>query len=203
MTTTRGNIKREIDLQTMVQWIAPECRVLDLGCGRGVFLEHLALTRGTYGIGIDKDRKKISGCIKRDVNAYQGTVEEGLSIFEDNSFDWVICSRMLHEIDNPYEVLTGAMRVGHHVAVGFVNFGFWATRMSILSSGQRPQNEVYPHPWHYSKPYNPLSIRDFEQFCEELNYQVTHRVYLDRTWRSHVKTRPNLNAGYAVYAITR
>lgn len=187
----------------MVQWIAPNCRVLDIGCGRGVFLELLKNTRGVYGVGVDRDPNKIAGCVKRGVNAYQGDAEAGLDIFDDNSFDWVICSRMLHEMENPYKVIGKATRVGHHVAVGFINFGFWEARWSMLTTGQRPRNEVYPERWHFSRPSNPLSIKDFESFCSEMNYTITHSVYLNASWRKPISVMPNLLAGYAVYAITR
>lgn len=199
----RGNIKREIDLQTMSQWIVEGDRVLDIGCGKGVFLEYLMQTRNIYGIGIDHNLDKIRSCVKRGVNAYQGDATQALKHFSDNSFDWIICSRMLHELNEPYNLLRDSLRVAKNVAVGFVNFGFWETRLSILTSGQRPKNEVYPNPWHTSKPANPLTIKDFENFCKEANYQVQHRVYLDSSWRTPVSFCPNLLAGYAVYAISK
>lgn len=200
---SRGNIKREIDLQTMVPWIEPGSRVLDLGCGRGVFLEHLQQTRNVYGVGVDRSPEKIASCIKRGVNAYQGSVDEALEVYPEGSFDWVICSRMLHEIDEPQNILNGALRVSKQVAVGFVNFGFWETRWSILASGQRPRNEVYPYLWHDSHTSNPLTIKDFEHFCSVHDYRILHRVFLDASWRKPIKHLSNLLAGYAIYAITR
>ena len=162
----RGNIKREIDLQTMTKWIDQKASVLDLGCGRGIFLEYLKQTRDIYGIGVDRDVDKITSCVKRGVNAYQGDITEVLSVYDDNSFDWVILSRMLHEIDRPQEILSEAARVGKQVAIGFVNYGFWETRINTLIHGQKPRNDVYPHEWHNSHPTNPLTINDFENFCK-------------------------------------
>ncbi len=197
----RGNIKREVDLQTMVQWIEPGSRVLDLGCGRGHFLEHLHNSKNVYGVGIDRDLDKITSCIQRGINAYHGDAENALSIFQDGFFDWVVCSRMLHELDHPGQVIESALRVGKNVAAGFMNFGFWRTRISVLTTGQRPQNDVYKDPWHSTRPSNPLSIDDFEKFCAASGYSISHRVFLDSTWLKPLTVMPNLLAGYAVYAI--
>ena len=72
---TRNLSRRQVDLEIITEWVAPESRVLDLGCGRGVLLQNLRDEKSIYGVGVDTDPIKINGCIKRGVNAYQGDIE--------------------------------------------------------------------------------------------------------------------------------
>ena len=44
-----------LDLKTVLSWITPGSRVLDLGCGDGAFLARLRDERGVHGIGVDID----------------------------------------------------------------------------------------------------------------------------------------------------
>lgn len=199
----RQAIKRETDLQIMSDWIEPGTRVLDLGCGRGIMLEHLVRTQDCYAIGVDASLKKIQGCVKRKVPAYMGDIEEMLKVFPQGYFDWVICSRTLQELEHPQKVIMEALRVGQHFAVGFVNFGFWRNRLSLLTSGQRVRNEVFPRSWQESRPINPLSVADFEEFCQEAGLTISRRHYLSGDWRTPCKTMPNLFAGYVLFEITK
>ena len=44
-----------LDLNTVLGWITPGSRVLDLGCGDGAFLARLRDERDTTGVGVDID----------------------------------------------------------------------------------------------------------------------------------------------------
>jgi len=199
----RQAIKRETDLQIMSDWIDPGVRVLDLGCGRGVLLEHLARSKSCYAIGGDASYKKIVGCVKRGVPAYMGDIQQMLEVFPDGFFDWVVCSRTLQELENPRAVIKEALRVGQHFAVGFVNYGFWRNRVALLMTGQRVRNEVFPRSWQESRPSNPLSVGDFEAFCQTEGLKINRRHYLAGDWRTPCRALPNLFAGYVLFEITK
>ena len=115
-------------------------RVLDLGCGRGILLENLRETKNVNGLGVDFDCDKASACISRGVAVYQGDIRKALSMLPDNSFDWVVFSRMVEELPEPGQVILDALRVGKRVAVSFVNHGYWKNRLyirSLLCDGSR------------------------------------------------------------------
>lgn len=200
---SRHSIKRQMDLQILSEWIAEGARVLDLGCGRGVFLEHLQQARKVYGMGIDTGEDKIRDCVRRGVNAYQGDILEALSQYQDNFFDWVVCSRTLQELNNPQQVIREALRVGRNFAVGFVNHGFWRNRLHMLRYGQRIKNEVFPESWWESRALNLVSVNTFEEFCEQEGLHINRRSYLNADWRSECRFLPSLRCGYAVYEISR
>jgi methionine biosynthesis protein MetW len=201
--SARDLIKQDTDLQILTDWIAPGSRVLDLGCGRGVLLEHLQQTRRAQVMGVDNDLHKIIDCVARGVPAYQGDILDVLGFFPENAFDWVVCSRTVQDLDQPWVVLERALAVGRHVAVGFVNHGFWLNRWNMLWHGRRARNEVYPEPWYKSRPSNPVALGDFEEFCAAIHARVTRRTFLAGDWRSPCPALPHLFAGYAVYELTR
>lgn len=202
-TAPKPTVKRTVDLQTISEWVEPHSRVLDLGCGRGVLLETLVQTKNVQAVGVDLDVGKIASCIRRGVPAYQGDMLGFMRSFPDGHFSRVICSRTLEEVGNPAAVIAEALRVADAVAVGFVNYGYWKNRIDSFFHGRKPCNEVYPSPWHESRPANPVSISDFEYFCAEKKIRVARRVFLRGDWRTPCATLPNLRAGYALYDLTK
>ena len=200
---SKPHIKRTVDMQVIGEWIEPEARVLDVGCGRGVLLEYLVHTKHVHGIGVDLDVEKIGACVRRGINAYQGDMLEFMRAFPDGHFDCVICSRTLEEMHSPAAVIAEALRVGRAVAVGFVNHGYWKNRLDILFHGRKPRNEVYTTTWHESRPANPVSIVDFEAFCAAKQLRLLRRAHLRGDWKTPCTRLPNLFAGYALYELTK
>lgn len=200
---SRNDVKRETDLQLISDWVEPGDRVLDLGCGRGVLLEYLHQTKQTYGVGVDTDLSKVRSCVKRGVNVYQGDAEQILGEFADDSFDWVVLSRTVQELERPGTVIEAALRVGKRLAVGFVNHGYWRNRWSILRTGDRVTNDVYPHGWAEGSPHNPVTVHSFEAYCRRAGLILEHVVYLRGDWKTPCHRLPNLRAGYVIYVVSR
>jgi len=201
--TARDLVKQDTDLHILSDWIAPGSRVLDLGCGRGLLLDHLQQTKNAQVMGVDSDLQSVIGCVERGVPAYQGDIGEVLGFYPPGAFDWVVCSRTVQELDQPWQVLERALVVGRHVAVGFVNHGFWLNRWNMFWHGHRVRNEVYPAPWYKSRPSNPVAVGDFEEFCVAVRARVTRRAFLAGDWRTPCNFQPELLAGYALYEFTR
>ena len=195
--------KRTVDLQVITEWVTADSCVLDLGCGRGVLLEELAQQRNARGIGVDLQVDKIAACVKRGLSAYQGEMMGFMAEFDDGHFDHVICSRTLEEVDHPQSVIAEALRVGNRLTVGFANYGYWKNRFDSVLHGRKPRNEVHPTAWGDSRPANPLTIADFEEFCAEHSYRITRHMHLRGDWKTPCSLLPNLRAGYALYELTR
>jgi methionine biosynthesis protein MetW len=196
-------IKRTVDMQVMADWVEPGARILDLGCGRGVLLEFLAQTKGANVVGVDMDVDKIASCVRRGVTAYQGDMMGFMKAFPDGHFDRVICSRTLEEIAEPAGVIAEALRVGRALTVGFVNFGYWKNRVDMAWGGRKPRNAVYTTTWQTSRPANPLTVADFEDFCAQAGIRIARRVHLRGDWQSPCTFAPNFFAGYALYDLVR
>ncbi len=195
--------KRTVDMQVIGEWVEPQSRVLDLGCGRGELMAYLVQAKQVQATGVDLDFDKISACASRGLSAYQGDMTAFMRAFPDRHFDRIICSRTVHELDDPAGVVLEALRVGSTVTVGFVNHGFWKNRVDALVRGRKVRNAVYTTSWHDSRPANPLSIADFEDFCREKSIRVARRAHLMGDWRRPCAVLPNLFAGYALYDLAR
>ena len=200
---SRTEFRRHLDFQIINDWIDPNSRVLDLGCGRGILLEHLQREKNVTGIGVDSAPEKILGCVKRGVSAYQGDIEPVLGQFPDGFFDWVICSQTLPELTRPARIIEESLRVGQRLAMAFVNHGYWLNRWNMARYGHRVINEVYPRAWYHSNPSNPVSVRDFEGFCRTRQFNINRAVYLRGDWRNRCSVFPNLLAGYVLYDLSR
>ena len=190
-------------MQVIGEWVEPQSRVLDLGCGRGELMAYLVQAKQVSATGVDLDFARISACVSRGLSAYQGDMTEFMRAFPDRHFDRIICSRTVHELNDPAGVIMEALRVGSAVTVGFVNHGFWKNRLDALLRGRKVRNAVYTTAWHESRPANPLSIADFEDFCSARSIRVARRAHLLGDWRTPCRMLPNLLAGYALYDLAR
>ena len=177
-------------MQVIGEWVEPQSRVLDLGCGRGELMDYLVQAKQVSATGVDLEFERISACVRRGLSAYQGDMT-------------VICSRTVHELDDPAGVILEALRVGRSLTVGFVNHGFWKNRVGALFRGRKLRNAIYTTAWHESRPANPLSIADFEDFCRDRGIRVSRRAHLLGDWRTPCPVMPNLLAGYALYDLAR
>ncbi|MBS0631560.1 MAG: methyltransferase domain-containing protein [Verrucomicrobia bacterium] len=195
--------KRTVDMQIIGEWVEPGAKVLDLGCGRGALLDYLVQTKDVSAVGVDLSFSRITACVTRGLSAYQGDMHAFMREFPDRHFDRVICSRTVQELDDPTAVILEALRVGRAVTVGFVNHGFWKNRVDALLRGRKVRNEVYTTEWFESRPANPLTIADFENFCAVKGIRVARRVHLSGNWRTPRVVLPNLLAGYALYDLTK
>ena len=57
--------KRTVDMQIIGDWVEPNTRVLDLGCGPGALLDYLVQSKKVSAVGVDLDLTKITACVRR------------------------------------------------------------------------------------------------------------------------------------------
>jgi methionine biosynthesis protein MetW len=189
------------DYAIISELVEPDSRVLDLGCGEGELLEWLAQNKGVEARGIELDGRRVQRAIARGVTVYQGDIDEGLSGYPDESFDYVILSQTLQESRRPLQVLKEMLRVGRHAIVAFPNFGHWSVRLSMLAGGRAPRTRCFPHQWYESPNIHFLTIRDFDILAREQGWTVERKIFLSG---HQVGTfLANLMAEVAVYLVRR
>jgi len=191
------------DLALIAEWITPNARILDLGCGDGALLAYLQDTRNASGYGLDIDPDNVIACVRAGVNVLQLDVEAGLGQFEDNSFDFVIMSSALQEIRRPDKLIEEMLRIGRDSIVTFPNFGHWRPRLSLGLRGLMPISGTLPNRWYDTPNIHLCTVRDFEALCQDKQVEIVRRHVVNHARRSStaIRTLPNLLGEVALYQL--
>jgi len=194
-----------LDLSHIQRWIAPGSRVLDLGCGDGVFLEFLRDQRQVRGTGLELDQDYITAAISRGLNVVEQDMDEGLANFPDQSFDTVVLALALQAVNFPDRVLEEMLRIGREGIVTFPNFGHWRCRLMLGIRGHMPVSSFMPYTWYNTPNIHFCTVQDFEDLCRDKGIRILARDVVGNTKRQPLLSDkwPNLFATTAIYHITR
>ncbi|MGZ4907532.1 MAG: methionine biosynthesis protein MetW [Halobacteriota archaeon] len=152
--------------------------VLDLGCGNGDLLLKLK-QRGIPDIrGVEIDDRCIAACVRKGLTVFHGDIDEGLSDYDDSSFDYVVLNQALQVVHKPTLVLTEMLRVGDRAIVSFPNFGYFKVRWYLLTRGRMPKTDFLPKDWYDTSNIHLLTISDFEAFCRAHNIMIEQAIGL-------------------------
>ena len=99
--------------------------VLDIGCGRGEFLEILR-DNGIGGIGVDSDRDMVAYCRSRQLAVEHSDALTYLESLEDKSLDGIFIDQVVEHLEPDYLIRLLAlchqkMKFGYHLVIETVN----------------------------------------------------------------------------------
>jgi len=186
------------DFAIISGWVKFGSKVLDLGCGDGALLKFLRSGLEVKGYGVEKDDANWLACMNNGVNVIQMDLEDGLSGFEDQSFDTVILSQTLQAMHNTEGIVLEMLRVGREVIVTFPNFGYWRNRIQILS-GNMPVSKILPYQWFDTPNVHLCTINDFDEFCKNHKISVLERKVI--TDGNQTDFMPNFLGNLAIYRL--
>jgi len=195
--------RARVDYELIESLIEPGSKVLDVGCGDGQLLASLIRDKDIKGKGIELDQELVLDCVCRRLPIIQQNIEEGLSFYDDKSFDYCILSQTLQTLKNPKKVFTELLRVGRKVIVSFPNFAHWRSRAQLFFLGKAPVTGQLPFNWHDSPNVHFLSLKDFDRFCDELSVKVEKKIPLGKTHLSLAQFAPNLLAEQVIYITSK
>jgi len=187
-------------MQTLAELVSIGSRVLDLGCGDGRFLAYLQTHRGCTGYGVEIDDTKIPACIARGVDVLQLNLDEGLQMFEDNSFDVVLQLDTLQHLRNAEVMLRETARVGRIGIVAFPNFAHWPNRLQVLL-GRMPVTKRLPYQWYNTPNIRVGTFADFEVLAQANHLEIEESFGIDAG--KVCRWLPNLLASTAVFKFHR
>ena len=195
--TMEGDLRG--DLARIAQWVQPNSRVLDLGCGDGVLLAHLQQSKNVQGVGVEISDDRVLSCVQRGVHVIQQNLEDGLAMFDDQQFDTVVLSQTLQSMHNTEHILREMARVAREGIVSFPNFGYWPHGWSILH-GRMPVTGQMPYDWYNTPNIHLCTLKDFERLANTLQFTILERATFND--QHEVKLFPGWRSTLAAYRFT-
>ena len=186
--------------QAIAELVPKGSRVLDLGCGDGAMLAYLQRHRGCSGYGVEIDDANVLACIQRGVNVIQFNLDEGLALFEDDSFDVVLQIDTLQHLRNAEVMLRETVRVGRCGIVAFPNFAHWPNRLSVLQ-GRMPVTRRLPYQWYDTPNIRVGTHADMAALASRLNLRILDSFGLHNG--RVIRQAPNWRATTSVHKLER
>lgn len=193
-----------LDYESLASLIPTGASVLDLGCGKGDFLDLLREHGHRQLMGIELDEKSVVRCVRRGLDVVQADLNHGLSALADAQFDVVVLSQTLQSVIDVQRVVSELLRVGKQAIVSFPNLGYRKLRRQLSEEGRAPHVALGGGTRWYDTPnVRFLTIDDFEEFCEEHEIRIHKRIAINTELGQVVEDDPNLNADLAIAVLSR
>lgn len=188
----------------VLEEIPEKSKVLDLGCGDGVLLEMLQESKKVKGYGVEISEEGVSLCLEKGLYCYQADIDEGLTDYRKNSFDYVILNQTIQNTKRPDYVIKEVLRIGKKVIISFPNFGYIQTRLHLLFHGTMPVNDLLPYQWYNSPNIHLLTIKDMKIMSDEFHFKILRERHFTpgNNHKSIIrKLNPDLFAQYGFFVI--
>ncbi len=189
-----------LDHKAILEWIHEGASVLDLGCGDGELLALLVRERHVKAQGIEIDEQAIYQCVAKGLSVFHEDIDNGLSDYADQSFDYVILNQSFQQVKKPDIVLREALRVGSEVIVGFPNFAHYQARLQIFFRGRTPVTPSLPYEWQDTPNLHFLSISDFIGYCHQRKIKIERAAFAGKKRR--IRILPNLFGLTGIFLIS-
>ena len=190
------------DLAAIFDAVAPNSRVLDIGCGDGTLLAALRDAKGVDARGIEIDGVCVERCVAQGLSVVQGDANRDLADYPDGGFDYAVLSQTLQTAERPDLMLDQLLRVGRQAFVSFPNFAHWRTRAALMFGGKMPVTRAIPVSWFETKNIHHVTVDDFRDLARAKGARV-EREWFFAGERPVGKGGANIRAEFAVFQLSR
>ncbi|MGD0034326.1 class I SAM-dependent methyltransferase [Paenibacillus illinoisensis] len=135
-----------------LQYFKPTDTIIDIGCGKGFFLE-LLTENNLSGIGVDTDPQLIKECRDKKLNAYVHEGSQYLSEQADSSIDAIFCAHVIEHLTVPQKI--DFLRLSYQK---LKNGGVLVIETPNTTSGYVMNNLYYLDPTH-ERPLFPEALK--------------------------------------------
>ncbi len=189
-------------LKYVADWVQPGSQVLDLGCGDGELMAHLA-AKDCTGYGLEIDKACIVAAIEKGVPVIEQNLDDGLGNFADQSMDVVIMTQALQATRRPDLAFAEMLRVGREAIITFPNFAHISHRFQLGILGRMPVSKSLPYQWFDTPNIHLSTFYDFEQLCKSQNATIIERQVVSQSTLGGriVSLWPNLLGELALYRV--
>ena len=164
------------DFDVITEWVNPNARILDLGCGDGSLLKMLNVKRNVSGYGVDSSIDKTIKSLDNSINIINADINDNMNYFKDKSFDFVVLAQSLQVVDNPVLLIREMLRIGKEAIISFPNMGHWKSRLYLFLKGEMPVTNELPFSWHSTPNIHLCTISDFKKMCKINNFEIIDEV---------------------------
>jgi methionine biosynthesis protein MetW len=193
-------LKIRADHRVIIDWVEEGSSVLELGCGFGDLLVLLEKNKKASVSGVEINDNAIFTCVSRGLGVSHQDIDDGLSEYADNAFDYVIINQSLQEVRKPHVALAESVRVGKKAIIGFSNFAHYDARFQMAFKGIAPVTPALPYQWYDTPNLHFLSIKDFISYCRVNNLKIERSAFLEKD--RMIRFWPNLLAGIGLFLIS-
>ena len=154
--------------------------------------------------GIEIDEQAIYKCVELGLSVSHQDIDNGLSEYGDESFDYVILNQSIQQVKKPDVVLKESLRVGKEVIIGFPNFAHYRARFQIFFRGKTPVTPSLPYEWYETPNLHFLSISDFMDYCQKQDIRIKRRAFFcNYRMTGMTNMLPNLLAQTGLFLILK
>lgn len=189
------------DLAAIAAAIAPNTRVLDIGCGDGALLAELRDAKQVDARGIEIDGSCVERCVAQGLSVVQGDADSALADYPDKGFDYAVLSQTLQTARRPDLMLDQLLRVGKQAFVSFPNFAHWRTRSALMFGGRMPVTRAIPVSWYETQNIHHVTVKDFRELAREKRATIEQEWFFSSEKR--VSSGANWRAEFAVFQLSR
>lgn len=193
------------DLAAIAEMIPYGARVLDVGCGDGALLEHLAASKNVDGRGLELSQQNVNACVTRGLPVVQGDADTDLSEYPSGAFDVAILSQTIQATFAPRDVLGHLLRIGRRTVISLPNFGHWRVRLALFADGRMPRTQALGYAWYETPNIHLCTIADFVSLATEMGATIERALSLDERGRTRSMSAtawgPNLFANGAIFLL--